>query len=380
MLGLPQEQSKFREFVRDFVARNVTPYVREWEGAGRPPGDLFRRMGACGLLGVRISEESGGMGRDIWFLSILIEELMRSGSAGVVMSVLAHTEFAVGVIDREGTSDLRERFVKPAVRGEVIGALGITEPTGGSDVGAICTRAERAGDDYVIDGAKKFIGNGSIADFVVTAVRTGGRGPGGISLIVVPADARGFRRGPPLRKVCGSSLDSGQLFFEGCRVPAHNLLGPLNGGFRQLVRGFESERLMLTVMAYSHMQLLYEEARRYGREREVFGSKLLGFQTWRHRLADVRTTIEASVAITHRAMARHVSGEPANDQISMAKLFVTEHVASVAKECAQMFGGNAVLEDSLMGRLHRDAFGYTIGAGTSEMMREMIASAEGLRG
>lgn len=372
------EHESFRRNLREFVGRELTPHVAEWEAEGAVPRQVFRKLGELGFLGVRLSEESGGAGLDFRYTAILVQELHRCGAIGVPVSILAHAEFATKVIDRGGSAELKAEFVRPAAAGERIGALGVTEPGAGSDVAAIRTKAVRDGDDYIINGAKTFITNGNIADYITTAVRTGGPGHSGISLIVVPADTPGLIRGKRLEKLGTHSSDTAELTFEDCRVPARNLIGPENSGFKLIMQGFEGERLVLALLAAGHMRLMWEAARQYGHDRHAFGRPLLGFQTWRHRLADVRTTIEAADALNRHAIDLYVRGARANGEISMAKLFATESVREVAHHCGQIFGGNSYMEEYPIARLIRDSLAFTIGAGTSEMMREIIARTEGL--
>lgn len=376
--GFTEEHELFRKVLRNFVEREVTPNTQVWEQAGEVPRELFERLGELGFLGVRLSEACGGGGRDFWYTTVLVQELVRCGSVGVAVSVLAHAEFATMVIDRNGSPELRQRFVRPAALGQRLGALGVTEPDAGSDVGAIRTRAVRDGDHYVINGAKVFITNGTIADYVTTAVRTGEPGHRGISLIVIPTDTAGLTVGRRLHKVGVPSSDTAELFFEDCRVPVANLVGEQDSGFRYIMSGFEGERLVLSVISSMQMRLMFEEARRYGHERAAFGHPLLGFQVWRHRLADVLTKVEAAEALTYRAIDLYVRGIPANAEISMAKLFASEAAVGVSHECAQIFGGNRYLEENLIARLQRDCGAFTIGAGTSEVMREIIARTSGL--
>lgn len=376
--GFSEEHDIFRRSLRTFVAREITPNALAWEAAGELPRALFRKLGELGFLGLRLSEDCGGAGRDFWYTTILVQELIRCGSIGVPVSILAHAEFATKVIDRAGSDELKAEFVRPAAAGERIGALGVTEPNAGSDVAAIRTRAVRSGGDWVINGAKTFISNGTIADFVTLAARTGGAGATGLSLIVVPTDAPGFIRGRRLKKLGTHASDTGEIAFQDCRVPARYLVGPEHGGFKLIMQGFEGERLVLAVIACAQMRLMWEEARRHGHERKAFGQPLLGFQTWRHRLADAATQIEAAEALTMRAIDLYVRGERCNGPISMAKLFATEAALDLARTCAQIFGGMGYMEECLMARLYRDTLAFTIGAGTSEMMREIIARTSGL--
>ncbi len=373
-----ESHEEFRAALRKFVAAEITPNALKWESEGALPRELFAQLGDLGFLGVRLSEECGGSGRDFWYTAVLVQELVRCGSVGVPVSVLAHAEFATMVIDRNGSPELRAEFVTPAAAGRRIGALGVTEPDAGSDVGAIRTRAERDGDHFVINGSKTFITNGSIADYVTTAVRTGPPGNRGISLVVVPTSTPGLSVGRRLEKLGVPSSDTAELYYTDCRVPVANLVGEENRGFRYIMAGFEGERLVLALIACAQMRLMFELARRHGHDRQAFGHPLLRFQTWQHRLADVLTTIEAAEALTYRAIDLYVRGIPANAEISMAKLFASEASVRVGFECTQIFGGSRYMADSLIGRLHRDSGAFTIGAGTSEVMREIIARTRDL--
>lgn len=373
-----EEHELFRRSLQGFVEREIAPHVPAWEAAGRIPRELFAKLGELGFLGLRLDQAYGGGGMDFWYTAIFIQEMMRCGSVGVPVSMLAHAEFATKVIDRAGSSSLKERFVRPAAAGTKIGALGVTEPGAGSDVAALRTRAKRAGDHYIINGSKLFITNGTIADFVTTAVRTGGDGYGGISLIVVPTDTPGFIRGRRLKKIGAHASDTAEIFFEDCRVSAANIVGEENAGFRLIMEGFVGERLVLSVIACAQTRLMWEEARRYGHERHAFGRPLLANQVWMHRLADVRTNLEAAEALTFRAIDLHIRGESCDAEVSMAKLFSCEGALDAARTCAQIFGGMSHMEECLMARLYRDSLAFTIGAGSSEMMREIIARQTGL--
>ncbi len=373
-----EEHEMFRQSLRGFVEREITPHVAAWEEEGALPRGLFRKLGELDCLGISFSEESGGSELDFWHTAVLVQELVRCGSVGVAVSVLAHAEFSTKVIDRAGTREQKETFVKRAARGEWIGALGVTEPDAGSDVAALRTTAVKEGDHYIVNGAKTFITNGTIADYVTTAVRTGGEGHRGISLLIIPTDTPGFSRGRRLKKIGTHASDTAELFFEDCRVPTANLVGKEGGGFPLIMEGFAGERLVLAVICCAQMRLLFEEARRYGRERHAFGKPILGFQAWRHRLADMLTTIEAAEALTYRVIDMYVRGVPCNAEISMAKLFASESALRIMHDGVQIFGGNGFMEEYPAGRLFRDSLAFTIGAGTSEIMREIIAKEKGL--
>lgn len=378
MLSLGEEAESLRSSLRAFLEREAKPHLSAWEEEGSLPRELFLKLGALGFLGIRLSAEFGGSGLDFRHTVVLVEELVRCGSLGLAVSVMGHAEFATKVVDRGGSPELKERFVRPAAKGERIGALGVTEPDAGSDVGAIRTKAVRQGDEYVVNGSKTFITNGTIADFVTTAVRTGGPGPRGISLLVIPTDTPGFTKGRRLKKLGAHVSDTAEIAFDDCRVPARNLVGTENDGFRLIMQGFEGERLVLAIICVSQMRLMFDEAQRWGHERTIFGKPILAMQSWRHRLADCLTTIEAADALNQRAIDLYVRGEPCNGPISMAKLFASEAVVKVSHDCAQIFGGNRFMEECTMAKLQRDSLAFTVGAGTSEVMREIIARTSGL--
>ncbi len=376
--AITEEHHLFRDSLETFVEREVMPNVLQWEADGEVPRALFEKAGEMGFLGLRLPEEYGGGGLDFWYTAIFVQEMMKCGSIGVPVALLTHAEFATKVVERAGSDQLKEKFVRAATAGKMIGALGVTEPGAGSDVAALRTSARRDGDDYVINGSKLFITNGTIADFVTTAVRTGGEGYGGISLIVVATDTPGFDRGRRLKKIGTHASDTAELFFNDCRVPVANLLGEENAGFRWIMEGFVGERLVLSVIANSQARLMWQEAVRHGHERFAFGRPLLANQVWTHRLADVRTNLEAAEALTAKAIDLYVRGEPCDAEVSMSKLFACERAIDTARTCAQIFGGMSHMEECLMGRLYRDSLALTIGAGSSEMMREIIARQTGM--
>ena len=372
-----EELEMLRRSAAEFVDREIRPHVRQWERDGEVPRELFRKLAGLGCLGVRLPREYGGSGQSFWYTTVLLQEMMRCGSIGVPVAVMAHAEFATMLIEKGGSAALKEEYVRAACEGRMIGALGVSEPDAGSDVAALRTTAVRDGDDYIVNGSKLYITNGTIADYITTAVRTGGPGHSGISVIVIPGNTPGLVR-KRLQKIGTHASDTAELFFQDCRVPATNLVGEENAGFRLVMSGFEGERLVLSVIACCQARLMFEEARRWGHERKTFGQAILNFQVWQHRLADVLTQIEAAETLTFRAIDCYVRGEEANSLISMAKLFSTEMALDTARECAQIQGGLSHMEDCLIGRLYRDSLALTIGAGTSETMRGIIARTNDL--
>jgi alkylation response protein AidB-like acyl-CoA dehydrogenase len=373
-----KQHQLFRSSVRDYVKKRLAPNAEEWEKQQTFPREVFSELGELGFLGIRYPEEWGGSNLDYWYTVILCEELIRSGMLGLSVDIMVQCEFAVGVIADMGTDEQKENFLKPALKGERLAALGLTEPGAGSDVAALQTKAVREGDHYIINGSKTFISNGAHADFVTLAVKTSEEGHKGISLILVPTDTPGFES----RRMAKTGVHTShtvEMFFSDCRIPITNLLGEEGDGFKQIMIHFQGERLVLACFANATMQLAMDLALDYGEKRHVFGKSITAYQVWQHRLADVLTRIEASRQLTYHACDLLVRGERAESIISMAKLFATEAVKPVVNECYQVFGGSAYMEESPIARIYRDVGAMTIGAGTSEIMREIIAREEKIR-
>ena len=376
---LSPEHEEFRRALRAVVARELAPHADEWEAAGIFPREIYALMGKLGYLGLRYAPEYGGAGLDFWYTLILAQELVKCGSVGTAVGLLAHMEFALSVIEARGTPEQKREFLAPAIRGEKIASIGISEPGAGSDVAAMLTTARRDGGDWVINGSKIFITNGTRADFVSLVARTGGPGPKGLSVILLPSDTKGFRVGRALQKMGARASDTAELFFDDCRVPLENLVGEEGHGFAYVMDHFKGERIVISAFALGVMERLWEEGTRYAAERRLFGQPLGKFQVWRHRLADVRTTIEATRQLVHWACDRLNRDAPdASLAASMAKLFSCEQVKHVANEVFQLHGGYGFIEEYPICRLYRDVAAFTIGAGTSEIMREIIAREEQL--
>jgi alkylation response protein AidB-like acyl-CoA dehydrogenase len=325
-----------------------------------------------GFFGIRYPEKYGGSGADYWYTVILCEELMRSGMIGCPVDMMVQAEFATGVLCDEGSEALKQEYLVPAIAGEKIAALGITEPDFGSDVAGIRTSARKDGDAYIVNGSKTFITNGNIADFITLAVRTGKEGVEGISLIIFPTDTPGFSVGRRLEKVIARSGNTAELFFENCRVPRKNLLGEEGRGFGYIMDHFQGERLVLAAFTNGMMQVLLEEGIKFARDRVVFGKPIIRHQVWRHRIADVITLIETSRQITYHAVDLLNRTGQAQREVSIAKLFSTETAKKIGYEMMQIHGGYGLMEEYPVARLSREVLGLTIGAGTSEIMREII--------
>jgi citronellyl-CoA dehydrogenase len=367
------EHDLFRKTLRDYVVRELAPHALEWDEAGIFPREVFRQLAELGALGVNYPEEVGGSGGDFWHAVVLAEELVHSRNSGVNMAVLVQSQIATPIIQEIGTAEQKKEFLAPALAGEKIAALGISEPDAGSDVAHLRTTARRSGDDYVIDGAKMWITNGTRADFITLAVRTGGSGYGGISLVTFPTDVKGFSVSKKLQKVGNLSSDTALLFFEDCRIPARYLLGEENQGFYHVMTNFQGERLVAAIGAVSGMDQMVAEALRYGNERQAFDKPLIKFQVWRHRFADHLTSIEAARWLTYRACDLFARKEPAVKEISMAKLFAGDLIQRVVYDCMQFHGGMGYVVETPVARAFRDARLLSIGGGTSEIMKEIIA-------
>lgn len=361
-----------RQTVRQFVQKEIVPFVDEWEEAGEFPRELYQKAAEVGILGIGYSEELGGTSGDVFLKVAANEELLRCGATGVLAS-LGSLDIALPPIVRLGTPEQKERFVVPVLAGEKIAALAITEPGGGSDVANIKTTAVRDGDHYVVNGSKTFITSGYRADQITCAVRTGAPGAHGISLLVIEADTPGYSVSEKLKKMGWWSSDTAQLFFDDCRVPVENLIGEENKGFYAIMQNFQMERLTMATMAYMTADLALQEALRYAKEREAFGKPILGFQVTRHKLVDMATLVEVSREFTYRVAAKMNAGVDQVKEVSMAKNFACDVSDKVTYEAVQLFGGYGFMREYMVERLYRDNRILSIGGGTREIMKEIIA-------
>jgi acyl-CoA dehydrogenase len=372
-----ETQNIVRQSVRKFVDQEVRPFIDEWEEAGSFPIELYRKAGDAGILGIGHPEAYGGTGDDLFSKIAASEELMRSSSGGLVAS-LGSIDIGLPPIWKWGSETLKQRVVPKVLAGEKIAALAITEAGGGSDVANIKTRAQRQGDHYLVNGSKNFITSGIRADYYTVAVRTGGEGYAGISLLMIEKGTPGFSTGRNLKKTGWWASDTAELFFEDCLVPEGNLIGAENAGFIAIMSNFEMERLSLCVMANMTAQIAFEECMKYVKEREAFGRPIGKFQVTRHKLAEMATQIEASKAFTYRLAAKMQAGKSVVKEISMAKNFATNVSDRVTYDAVQIFGGMGFMRESVVERLARDNRILSIGGGTYEIMNEVIAKQLGL--
>lgn len=369
-----EQHELFRQSVRSFTEREIRPHAEKWDEERFFPSELFRRAGEMGYFGLRYDPRYGGSGLDYWYVGILIEELMRGRNIGAVVGLLVQCQLATDAIHEYGSEELKQEWLVPAIKGEKIAALGSTEPGGGSDVAAIATTARRDGDEYVINGSKTFITNGVRADFVTLAVRTGGPGTKGISLVIAPTKLKGFSVGRQLDQLLGTSSDVAELFFDDYRIPLANLVGEENRGFHHIMDLFEGERLVLAYICNAYAREILDDAMAYAEEREAFGMKIAQMQVWRHRFADLLTEFRASKLLTYYATDRLTARDPeAQVYTSMAKLFASEFAKRAAIECVQVFGGLGCMRECYVGRAASGVAGFSVGAGTSEILREIIA-------
>ena len=358
---------------RKFIETHVRPHIDDWEEAGEFPREIYRKAGEAGLLGVGFPEALGGTGEGDIFLKVAVsEELMRSTSGGFVAGI-GSLDIGLPPVAKWARKEVREEIVPPVLKGEKISALAITEPGGGSDVARLKTRAVREGDHYIVNGSKTFITSGIRADHYTVAVRTGGEGHGGISLLLIDRDTPGFSTGRKLKKMGWWCSDTAELFFEDCRVPADRLIGAENAGFIAIMSNFLAERLSLSIMAYMTAQIAWEEAMAYAGQRQAFGRNIAGFQVTRHKLVDMATRIDVAREYTYRCAALMQAGKNPIKEVAMAKNFAVEVCEEVTREAVQIFGGMGYMRESVVERLYRDAKLLSIGGGTTEIMKELIA-------
>ena len=372
------EHAALRAQVDRFAAAEIAPHADAWEEAEEFPLDLYRRAAAAGVLGVGYPEAYGGAGGDLSHVVAASESMVLAGrSVGTTVGLGSHG-IALPPILRAGTEEQKQRWVPRVLRGEWVSALAITEPGGGSDVANLQTRAVRDGDELVINGSKTFITSGARADLVTVAVRTGGPGHGGVSLLVVEKGTPGFTVGRKLKKMGWWASDTAELHFEDCRVPVGNVLGEVDQGFVTIMQNFATERVFLAAQCVAIATLAYQESVAYARERMAFGKALSGFQVTRHKLADMATRIAAARALTGEVVTRVLAGDMAAAGLAaMAKNTATDMCSAVCDAAVQIHGGFGYMRGCLVERLYRDARLYPIGGGTREIMNEIISKLEG---
>ena len=373
------EHQQLREAIRRFVAKELRPHVGEWEDAEWFPNEVFTRMAELGYLGLKYPEQYGGQGGDYVHDAVLVEELTGAGSGGLSAGIGAHISIATPPIWRFGTEDQKQRFLAPAIRGERIAALGITEPGAGSDVAGIRTFARKVEGGYVVNGSKTFITNGVRADFVVTAVKTTeGGGHQGLSFLVIEKEMEGYSVSKKLEKLGWRASDTAELAFDDLFVPDENLLGEENKGFYLIMANFQWERLVMALGAVGSMGRMIERSVTYAGERTAFGRPIGKHQAIRHKVAEMAVKHEASRSLTYHALRLFADGENAIREVTEAKLISQRAAYEVADETLQIHGGAGYMKEYEIERVARDLRLGPIGGGTDEIMKEILGRQLGL--
>lgn len=383
-----EEHDQFRKTVRQFAEKELAPFADEWEKSCDFPNHVFKRAGELGILGAHYKEEHGGAGGDYWFSVAKAEEFPRGGSGGVSMALLVQSDMATPVIGDLGTPEQIDEFLKPALRGDKIASLGVSEPGAGSDVAGIRTYARRDGDDYVLNGQKTFITNGARADFVTLLAKTElSAGAHGCSFFLVPTKTKGFAVSKKLEKIGNHASDTAELFLEDVRIPARYRLGEENMGFMYLMQNFQTERLIASVGALAGCELAIAGARQYGEQRQAFGKPIIKRELWQHKFVDMYTKVEMAKAFVYKVVDAYNDEKYVKNQtltmetvklISMAKVAVGDVLTEVMDTCLQFHGGWGYIEEFHIARAWRDSRLLRIGGGTTETMRYYIAKLMGM--
>jgi acyl-CoA dehydrogenase len=371
------EHEQLRQSVRGFIERELAPHAQQWEEERWFPDEVFPKMAAQGLLGLKYPEEYGGQGGDYLHEAVMCEEMARIGSGGTAAGIGAHINIATPPIWKFGTDEQKQRYLVPAIRGERIGALGITEPGAGSDVAGLRTRAEPTDGGWVVNGEKTYITNGVRADFIVTAVKTTAQGGHhGISFLII--DRGEGVTSAKLDKLGWHASDTATIAFDDVFVPEDSLLGGLHEGFQLIMANFQWERLAMALGAVGAMQIAWERTAAFAREREAFGRPLASHQVIRHKLVDLATSAHTSRCVTYDALRRFVAGEEPVREVTMAKLLTQRACFELMDECLQIHGGAGYMREYWVERAARDARLGPIGGGSDEIMREILGRALGL--
>ena len=382
-----ETHEQFRKTVRAFAEKELQPHLDEWEEHEFPAREVMKRAGELGILGAHYAEDKGGSGGDYWFSVAKSEELPRCGMAGVVMALLVQSDMATPVIGDLGTKEQIDEFLAPALRGEKVACLGVSEPGAGSDVAGIKTTAKRDGTDYVINGSKTFITNGTQSDFITLLVKTNPEaGAHGCSFLLVPMNTKGISVSKKLKKIGNHSSDTAELFFDEVRVPRRALLGEESMGFMYLMQNFQSERLIASTSACASGFYALDRTVAFGKDRIVMGKPIIKREVWQHKFVDHYTHLEAAKALSYKAVEMYnhdkyvmkttVAMETVK-LISMCKIFVGDVTSQVIDDCLQFHGGVGYIEEGWVARAWRDQRLLRIGGGTTEVMKYYVAKLMG---
>ncbi|OLO37869.1 acyl-CoA dehydrogenase [Alkalihalophilus pseudofirmus] len=374
-----EEHEMFRKSVKKFIEKEITPNVEQWEKDGEVPRSLYQRMGELGYLGIKFPEEYGGGGLDLITEAVLIEELAKCGAGGVGAALGSHTGIAMTNIWKFGNDEQKRKYLVPGIKGELISALAITEPSGGSDVSAIRTTAKKEGDYYILNGSKTFITSGVNADYVVVAAKTREEpAHHNVSLFIVETNWKGYSVGKKLKKLGWRSSDTGEIFFDNVKVPKENLVGNEHEGFRNIMKNFQFERISMALGCIGLGELALEDTIKYSKERIQFKKPLSEFQVLRHKMVDMAVDLEKARNITYRAIYLYNKGEDIVTEATMAKAYAAEMIRRVTDQAVQIHGGNGYMMEYPVQRYWRDARIQSIGGGTTQIMNEILTKRLGI--
>ncbi len=374
-----KEHDQVRKAVRDFVNKRINPFVDEWEEKGIAPlHELFKEMGELGFLGIRYDQKYGGEGLDYWYETVMLEECAHIKCGAIPMAIAVQTNMSTPAIAEFGSEYLKDKYLKAAIKGEMVGAIAVTEPDAGSDVAALKTFARKEGDSYVLNGSKTYITNGTQADFLTLLARTS-EDPGYhcFSLFVVPTDLPGFKVSRKLDKLGMRSSDTAELYFDDMRIPKENLIGEEGEGFIYQMQQFQHERFSALPMCYIGAEDIIRETVEYLKGRIVFGKPLIKKQVLRHRLVNWLSEIECLRQLVYHIVRMKMAGQDVTREISMGKLIGGDLLNKVADGCLQMYGGMGLMNEMRISRVFRDTRLISIGGGASEVMSDVLAKLEG---
>ncbi len=368
-----EEHNQFRQSLRDFLNKEVVPFVDEWEKVGNPPREIWKKFGDMGYFGLRYPEKYGGLNLDFFYDVILLEEMAKVNSAGTSAAIGAHSYLSLAHLNNEGSEEQKQKYLVPGIAGEKFGCLAVSEPFGGSDVASMRTTAVRDGNEWVINGSKTFITNGVLSDYLVISAKTEPElKQAGISMFVIDRDTPGLTA-TKLDKLGWRASDTAELAFSDMRVPADALLGEENSGFYYIMQQFALERLILAIGGVASSEYALSYGIDYMREREAFGRPLTKFQELRHRVAQLAAEIEMQKQFVYHLCQRFTNGEHIVKEAAMSKLLATQLSDKVTFEVLQFLGGYGFMEDYQAARMFRDSRLGQIGGGTSEIMKEIIS-------
>ncbi len=368
-----EEHQLFRESLKEFLKKEVSPHIEQWEETGTIDRFIWEKFGEMGYFGLATPEADGGLGLDLFYTVILLEELQKINSGGFAAAIWAHVYLAMTHLNKNANEKIRKAYLEPSVVGEKIGCLGVSEPFGGSDVAGMRTTAEKKGDSYILNGSKTFITNGVYCDYIVVAAKTdASAGNKGITMLVVDRNSKGVSANK-LNKLGWRASDTAELAFDNVEVPASNVLGTAGKGFAYIMEAFALERLVMGINAHARADYALEYALQYMSERETFGKTINQYQALRHRIADLYADMEMCREYNYSVAFKMERGEYVVKEATISKLRSTKMADEVAYECLQFLGGYGYIEDYPMARLLRDSRLGPIGGGTSEILREIIA-------